>query len=417
MKSRIKTVIAISLLAAVCVTALILDLSDRTTDVYPNNDTMIRLYGEMHGVKKYHEIEFELWKDLYNEGYRDLFVELPYYSAEFINIWMKQDNDQLLDLFFDEIRGTQYGNKYYHDFFCNIKANCPETVFHGTDVGHQYKTTGARYLNYLEEHGLTDSENYKLAQECIRQGEEYYATRTTNDGISPVREAYMVTNFRNAYDRCGSGRIMGIYGSYHTDLSDPDLMAGQLKSVFGEKISSVKMSSIVLGADTQNPYRLGFCITGLIYLIMLFVPNIIWGSGRKPAGYDEAEKRENKVLLAFERIGQVAATVSVLIFPAIDPLIKILPDGLYFKWRILFLITAFILMILYECYWIKYFKSTRTLEDMYSSFAGFPVAGATLPVLALLLMGIYSRNLIVIASSIILGVGHIGIHLKHLRDI
>jgi hypothetical protein len=150
---------------------------------------------------------------------------------------------------------------------------------------------------------------------------------------------------------------------------------------------------------------------------MLFVPNIIWGSGSKPAGYDEAEKRENKVLLAFERIGQVAATVSVLIFPAIDPLIKILPDGLYFKWRILFLITAFILMILYECYWIKYFKSTRTLEDMYSSFAGFPVAGATLPVLALLLMGIYSRNLIVMASSIILGVGHIGIHLKHLRDI
>lgn len=57
------------------------------------------------------------------------------------------------------------------------------------------------------------------------------------------------------------------------------------------------------------------------------------------------------------------------------------------------------LMVLYECYWIKYFKSSKTMRDFYMSFAGFPVAGATLPVTACLLLGIYSGNAIVIPKS------------------
>ena len=40
----------------------------------------------------YYDIELDLWKDYYAEGCRDLFVELPYYSAEFLNVWMKEDN-------------------------------------------------------------------------------------------------------------------------------------------------------------------------------------------------------------------------------------------------------------------------------------------------------------------------------------
>ena len=54
---------------------------------------------------------------------------------------------------------------------------------------------------------------------------------------------------------------------------------------------------------------------------------------------------------------------------------------------------------------------------MYSSFAGFPVAGASLPVIAAFLLGLYSGNLIMIAVSIILGIGHIGIHLMHKKSI
>lgn len=54
------------------------------------------------------------------------------------------------------------------------------------------------------------------------------------------------------------------------------------------------------------------------------------------------------------------------------------------------------------------------MKDFYMSYMGFPVTGATLPVIACLLLGIYSGNAIVICcASIILGIGHIGIHLMH----
>ena len=56
------------------------------------------------------------------------------------------------------------------------------------------------------------------------------------------------------------------------------------------------------------------------------------------------------------------------------------------------------------------------MKDMYSSLLGIPVAGATLPVLAFLLLGIYGKNVFLIIATIILGVGHIGIHLNHRKS-
>lgn len=55
---------------------------------------------------------------------------------------------------------------------------------------------------------------------------------------------------------------------------------------------------------------LGFSYVGLIYLLMLFIPNIIW-SKNQPIDYNNIQ--ENKVLLSFERVGQVCCTCSVLI--------------------------------------------------------------------------------------------------------
>lgn len=412
MKEKVKTIIAFVLLGLLTLTVVVLSLSDHSTDVYPNEHTMIKLYGEAHGSKTYYDIEFRLWKDCYDEGYRKLFLELPYYSAEFLNLWMKEDSDDLIDEWFEEVRGTQSGNEYYNEFFHEIKEFCPETVFCGTDVGHQYDTTGARYLKYLEENGLADSERYLLAQECIRQGQEFRAADTEHNGISPIRESYMVSNFIKAYS---GGKIMGIYGSYHTNLENPDLMAGRLKSHYGDVISSVKLSSVAFGAN-ESPYRLGFCISGLVFLFMLFLPNMIWARKGKPEGYEEHAGKENKILLLLERIGEVTVSAALLIFISIDPHIKVLPEGVYFEWKILFWIAAFVLMILYECYWIRYFKSPRLMKDFYTSFAGFPVAGATLPVIAVLLLGFYSGNLILICADVVLGIGHIGIHMTHRKE-
>ena len=132
MKEKIKTIVAFAILGITVAVSLILNAADKSTDVYPDADTKIRLYGEAHGAKVYYDIEFELWRDCYDKGYRNLFVELPYFSAEFLNIWMHETDDELLNLFFDEIRGTQSGNEHYKEFFKRIKEECPETVFYGT---------------------------------------------------------------------------------------------------------------------------------------------------------------------------------------------------------------------------------------------------------------------------------------------
>lgn len=41
--------------------------------------------------------------------------------------------------------------------------------------------------------------------------------------------------------------------------------------------------------------------------------------------------------------------------------------------------------------------------------------GATLPVAAFFLLGVYGSVYLLMGSVVILGIGHIGIHLQHLR--
>lgn len=151
----------------------------------------------------------------------------------------------------------------------------------------------------------------------------------------------------------------------------------------------------------------GFSYIGLIFIAMLLIPNIIW-TKHKPEGYDEFSKNENKILLIFERMGEALVMTLILIFR--DCNIRL--HSLWIGWLIL----TFVLMLLYEMYWIGYFKSEKKMSDMYSSYAGFPVAGASLPVFAVLSLGIYASNIFIIISSIILGIGHIGIHLDHRKE-
>ncbi len=110
-----------------------------------------------------------------------------------------------------------------------------------------------------------------------------------------------------------------------------------------------------------------------------------------------------------ERVGQVGVTCTSLIFSNLN---------LHaWSWWSLWLIAAFLLMVLYECWWVRYFRSERTLRDFYSSFLGVPVAGATLPVAAFLLLSIYGKVLLLTFFVVILGIGHIGIHLQHLKEL
>lgn len=150
----------------------------------------------------------------------------------------------------------------------------------------------------------------------------------------------------------------------------------------------------------------GFSYVGLAFLLLLLIPNIIWAKN-KPEGY--TSKNENRVLLAFERAGEVLTTACALVFDDFN-----LHGWTSWAW---WLIAAVALMSMYILWWVRYFRSERRLSDFYSSFLGVPVAGATLPVLAFFLLGIYGKVIWLLIAAVILGVGHVGIHLQHKREL
>jgi pimeloyl-ACP methyl ester carboxylesterase len=134
---------------------------------------------------------------------------------------------------------------------------------------------------------------------------------------------------------------------------------------------------------------------------------MIWAK-YKPVRYEEYVQKENKILLALERIGEVLVCVLVLIFSDFN-----LRNTYWSIW----LIISFVFMLFYEIYWLRYFKGSHRMEDFYSSFLGIPVAGATLPVCAFFLLGIYGSNAFLLIAVVILGIGHIGIHLQHKNEV
>jgi hypothetical protein len=211
----------------------------------------IFLYGETHGSERVLAREFELWNGYYhNEGMRHLFVEYPYYTAEFLNIWLEADSDDILNALYDDWIGAQSRVPAVKDFFKRIKDECPDTVFHGTDVGHQYNTTGERYLSYLKESGMENTDRYAAALEAIAQGERFYG-----DGESDYiyREDKMAENFTWEFDKLNGENVMGIYGSAHTSLdgmapasNDHPSMANQLRELYSEKVHSEDISWLAL---------------------------------------------------------------------------------------------------------------------------------------------------------------------------
>lgn len=151
--------------------------------------------------------------------------------------------------------------------------------------------------------------------------------------------------------------------------------------------------------------HIGFSYVGLIFLLLLIIPNLVW-TRNMPQGY--TSENENKILLAFERTGEILTSGCALVFSDFN-----FREWSGWSW---WLAAAVALMVLYELWWVRYFLGARKLTDFYSSFLGIPVAGATLPVAAFLLLGVYGRVIWMVISAVILGIGHIGIHLQHYHE-
>jgi len=182
----------------------------------------------------------------------------------------------------------------------------------------------------------------------------------------------------------------------------------KFKELFFQKLKNNQEIMNYFNFGNQGNGGRKFPYIGLIFLTMLTVPNIIW-TKNMPKDYEKYVDNENKFLLSLERVGEVLVTAISLLFTDYS--------SVKMSSRSYLLPFAFLAMILYEIYWIRYFKSEKTMNDFYSGIVGIPLAGATLPVIAYLLLGIYSKNIPLIVSVIILGIGHIGIHYNHKKEI
>ena len=187
-----------------------------------------------------------MWQSYYHDqGMRHLFVEHSYFTAQLLNIWMQEDDDSILMDIYNDWFGTQAYTENTLDFLRTIKETCPETIFHGTDVGHQFNSTGKRYLEYLEAHDLMDTQEYQLTLEAIDQGKRYYGEGSADH---VYRENTMAENFIREYEALDGASIMGIYGTAHIYLDrlnhtgECDSMGKQLASRFGEQITSEDLS-------------------------------------------------------------------------------------------------------------------------------------------------------------------------------
>jgi len=198
------------------------------------NDAKIWLIGEEHNVAWIWDLEFTRWKELYNRGYRHLFVEIAYYHGEYLNLRVGSE-DNILDT--EDTAIQNFGH-----LLRKIKRECPLTVFHGTDVGHQYESDGEEFLEYLIENNLQDSEQYVLSLEAIEQGKNFYDRNYSEYYRWKYREYTMTQNFIREYDKLKNEQIMGIFGSSHTNYNNQAFfgnypnMAKQLRFHYGNII-------------------------------------------------------------------------------------------------------------------------------------------------------------------------------------
>ena len=150
---------------------------------------------------------------------------------------------------------------------------------------------------------------------------------------------------------------------------------------------------------------IGFSPLGALFLLALILPNLLW-TRRKPRDYDPS--REDRRLTRLERVGQAWVTCGA-----------VMSRGIAWQgWDIWswWLAAAAALMALYEFWWVRYFRSLRTMLDFTAPLLGVPVGGAALPVAAFFLLGIYGRVWWMLPGVVILGIGHIGIHLGYRRE-
>jgi len=247
---------------------LIIAVACASTETRVEKSTgQIFLYGEAHGIPRIMDRQLEIWHEYYhNQNMRHMFIEVGFFAAEFLNMWMQSDNDEILYELFDDWAGTSKHIPHTLVFYRTIRREFPETIFHGVDVGHQFWSTGERFLQYLRDNNMQGSERYLLALEAIEQGKNFYGFHDfelwyTSDSTTEFdfesRVTNMAENFIREFDRLGNQNVMGIFGAVHTTfgfmgvlgLPDVPTLAERLRERYGDSVHTTDLSRLSLIVD------------------------------------------------------------------------------------------------------------------------------------------------------------------------
>ena len=203
----------------------------------------IFIYGEEHANAACLDKELALWQTCYGQGMRHLFIEMGAGSTLLLNRWMAAEDDAYWDMVYGACEGTLFHAEVVADFYHQIKETCPDTIFHGFDIEHQYATSGEKARQLLEDEGKTDTDVYREVERSIKQGTMYYR-RGADDKADVQRENALATNFCTAFDALGGVSVMAFCGGAHADPNGMDhqtgtvpSMAAQIAAHYGSKVT------------------------------------------------------------------------------------------------------------------------------------------------------------------------------------
>ena len=268
-KRQTLTVEKIILLFFIALATLITTASCASIDTRAERSTgQIFLYGEAHGDPRIMDRQLEIWREYYhNQNMRHLFIEAGFFAAELLNRWMQSDNDDILYELFDDWTGTAKHIPHTLVFYRTIKREFPETIFHGVDVGHQFWSTGERFLQYLRDSNMQNTEQYLLTLEAIEQGKYFYRYHEFGPRPAAITEfdmgfrvTRMTENFIREFDRLDGQNVMGIFGAAHIafgymqGFSNVPTMAQRLRERYGDSLQMTDLTGLTWLLLT-NPIR------------------------------------------------------------------------------------------------------------------------------------------------------------------
>lgn len=228
---------------------------DELNPSFKDKGQKIYLYGEFHSNKKTYEEKLKIIEKHYNEGIKDMIVEYPFAYAEYLNLWLKEKDDKILDELFEDQKGAIYGENGEKEYFKELKRKFPEIVFHGADIEHG--PTSFRYSSYIEDKKIKDDFIKDFVAENIKQKREYYESGYNHK----YREEKMVENFKKQYEKIGNKSVFGFYGYGHVDLSkgnihrksrDGYIMGEELKKLYGDVIVFIDLTNIDLSVGKER---------------------------------------------------------------------------------------------------------------------------------------------------------------------